>query len=325
MKKLLLLSLSILGFQASAQISTRSVAKAIEPTQSTVYDSTKNFMGANPKAYVGQQLYVLPVSEILRQYGYEHFVVDYKKPTLANKDNTYKCCDSYGSKYEALQGKYFSVVSFIPHPQAADPSHSYESKSFLKLEPKGGGDPIYFEYDSRYEHTFPFLVVGFFEKQKKTEIGKGFGLRGRNWVSNKELLPSDINTGAPVTQFDAGLEWRCIDVAVEERFFRPAYILQNAKKEQLALPIAAITRGDYHFAFPASVAEAYKKSFGADMWSTIVAGKARIGMTKAQATLAWGKPDSINETITAAGRHEQWVYKSVGYLTFDGDKLTAIQ
>lgn len=38
----------------------------------------------------------------------------------------------------------------------------------------------------------------------------------------------------------------------------------------------------------------------------------------------WGKPDGINETLTAHGRHEQWVYQG-GYLYFDSGKLTSIQ
>lgn len=38
------------------------------------------------------------------------------------------------------------------------------------------------------------------------------------------------------------------------------------------------------------------------------ARKVAVGMTAEQARLAWGKPETINNTITQAGRSEQWVY-----------------
>jgi hypothetical protein len=46
-------------------------------------------------------------------------------------------------------------------------------------------------------------------------------------------------------------------------------------------------------------------------------GGASIGMTKAQVHAScWGKPKSINATITSRGTREQWVY-SGSYLYFD--------
>jgi uncharacterized Zn finger protein len=51
-----------------------------------------------------------------------------------------------------------------------------------------------------------------------------------------------------------------------------------------------------------------------------------IGMTKEDVLASsWGKPKSINTTITAYGRREQWVYGSGNYLYFNDDKLTSIQ
>jgi hypothetical protein len=50
-----------------------------------------------------------------------------------------------------------------------------------------------------------------------------------------------------------------------------------------------------------------------------------IGMTAEQIRKSsWGKPRSINETITAAGKHEQWVYGG-GYLYLENGVLTSIQ
>jgi hypothetical protein len=51
----------------------------------------------------------------------------------------------------------------------------------------------------------------------------------------------------------------------------------------------------------------------------------RIGMTAEEVRKSsWGKPTSINETITAGGKHEQWVYGG-GHLYIENGVLTSIQ
>lgn len=50
-----------------------------------------------------------------------------------------------------------------------------------------------------------------------------------------------------------------------------------------------------------------------------------IGMTTDQVLAAWGRPKSINETITAAGKSEQWVYGTGQHLLFENGVLSAIQ
>ncbi|MGY3366129.1 hypothetical protein ACVWZL_003254 [Bradyrhizobium sp. GM2.4] len=51
-----------------------------------------------------------------------------------------------------------------------------------------------------------------------------------------------------------------------------------------------------------------------------------VGMSKADVLgSSWGKPTSVNTTITAYGRHEQWVYHGSNYLYFQNERLTSIQ
>jgi hypothetical protein len=57
----------------------------------------------------------------------------------------------------------------------------------------------------------------------------------------------------------------------------------------------------------------------------VLDGTVYIGMNKEQAIASWGKPDDINTTITAYGRHEQWCYDGGSYLYFDKGVLTTIQ
>lgn len=56
-----------------------------------------------------------------------------------------------------------------------------------------------------------------------------------------------------------------------------------------------------------------------------------IGMPSSHVVASWGKPDRINNTITAYGRSAQWVYgytfsyKKQTYVYFEDEKVTAIQ
>ena len=49
-----------------------------------------------------------------------------------------------------------------------------------------------------------------------------------------------------------------------------------------------------------------------------------LGMTKEEAILSIGKPNSINETVGTYGKHEQWVYDD-RYLYFENGKLSSYQ
>ncbi len=57
---------------------------------------------------------------------------------------------------------------------------------------------------------------------------------------------------------------------------------------------------------------------------TIKKQKIRLGMTKDQVLLSWGKPKNINRTVTLHGAKEQWVYDKQ-YLYFEDGNLAAYQ
>lgn len=66
-------------------------------------------------------------------------------------------------------------------------------------------------------------------------------------------------------------------------------------------------------------------NWSANAWAHIEGGEVWVGMTKAQAQLAWGEPDSVNRTTTRRGVLEQWVYGSRSYLYFADGVLTSYQ
>jgi len=108
----------------------------------------QNFPGKDVELLVGKDIKVLPKAESLQEYGYKGF---YKDSKLKKK---YACCQSYNSKYKALENKIFKVVSFEPYANSIG-----TNKFKLQIENEETG-LIYFDYSSEYEHSFPFEVIG---------------------------------------------------------------------------------------------------------------------------------------------------------------------
>lgn len=303
------------------QITTTKVVPKIEQNDSTPYDNTKNFLGENVRQYIGQELYLNGKSESSRKYGYDGFLIDYRNTSSLDKSNVYKCCDSFNSRYNDLVGRYFVVLDVIKHPKAAESEYLYGKVSFLKLQEKESKNVLFFKYDSQFEHTFPFIVVGYFNRLKQDQIGRSYILRGKNWISSEPM--ADIKTGKPVSNFVAGAKWKVVDVSVEEKYYSLSLILENEKGEQI--PLGVDRTGDYYiFAVESVKAEQFRKEFGDENWQRILEGKIKIGMTKMMCELSWGKPKKVNETISAGKKTEQWIYED-NYLYFDNGVLVTMQ
>lgn len=56
----------------------------------------------------------------------------------------------------------------------------------------------------------------------------------------------------------------------------------------------------------------------------ILAKKVGLGMSTDDVIASWGKPDHVNTTVTAYGKHEQWVYGNT-YVYFEDGRLTSYQ
>jgi hypothetical protein len=155
--RLSLITVFLWGMDVEAQISITSSADP-QPKPVAPYDSMRNFLGTDYLQYEGQEFYVIPLPESLRQYGFEGFILECRKTSPPDDSNVFACCSSFNSKYEALAGKYFKVLEVVRSTDMGMPC--------LKLECKDSKEVVYFKYDVYSEMTFPFLVVGYFEKQR---------------------------------------------------------------------------------------------------------------------------------------------------------------
>jgi hypothetical protein len=322
MKLILILLITAAALTSTlGQITTTKVATKTAKINNSTYDSLENFLGKNVQQYIGQELYLPGKAETLREYGYEDFLTDYREKKPLDPKPVYKCCDSYNSKYDSLNGKYFKVLDAIYDPQLEEDESLFGPKYFIKLQEKESKDTVYFKYNSSSQYSFPFVVVGFYKKAKSKYIGTKYILRGRNWVeSNSEMY--DIQTGKPVN-ISPSTTWKCVDFTIEEKYYELSLILENSNNERLAYSLDNLLKGTY-FVFPKNKADKYKEKFGAENWNLIIAGKVKVGMTKEMCELSWGQPKKINQTITQGKKNEQYVYKE-NYLYFNNGLLTAIQ
>tara|TARA_R110002111_G_scaffold239342_1_gene300992 strand:+ start:82 stop:1047 length:966 start_codon:yes stop_codon:yes gene_type:complete len=318
---------------ATSQITKTKIAKKEESKITEPYDSIQNFLGKDVYKYMNQDLYLIEKSESLRKYGYRGFLtsykrVDYSKMTRkemyeASKPNAnvYKCCDSYNSKYEELKAKYFKVIDIHKHPRAEESQYIYGKEYYLELVEKESKDTLYYEYDSEFKHSFPFLVVGFYEKQKEKLNGQEFVFKD-NTLNVSSGSGLDIKTGEPIT-IKTGDKWKFKDLTIEEKYYTLAIVVENSAGETTTVSYDT-TFDDRNYAFTAKEADKLTVKFGAGNFEIILQGKVKIGMTKEMCKLSWGEPNDINRTISSGRNSEQWVYDD-NYLYFDGNKLTTIQ
>lgn len=296
-------------FASFGQISMTSVVekKIIVPVY---YDSMRNFLRQDYSQYVGQELYLVPKHEDLRKYGYDGFVKDINLDPY-NKKNIYKCCDGYNSKYDELEGQYFVVDEAISSP------NPFSSHAFLKLTVKETGENVFYKYSIEYEHSFPFLVVGFYEKQKKV------------FVNNKVLIRPypKIDGGSPNDIYDIATGNRieliqedyltCLDITIDTKHFRPSFLLKTDSGERFLFPLYSRFQNIVRI-FTEEEVKNYIQRFGLANWNVILQEKVVIGFTEEMTMISWGAPDKINKSSDG----DQWVYDGQ-YLYFENDNLTS--
>lgn len=322
MRKQLLLFGLIISLQTYSQISTTKVIEQKDETSEASYDSLKNFLGNDVYKYIGQELYLKGMSESLRKFGYRDFIKNYKyEGHYLKYEYIYKCCASngQGSKYDQLNSKYFKVLDVYKHPKAETYGELY-NYYYLKLQEKESNEILYFNYSPVFDISFPFIVVGFYEKLKKTAIGKKYVFA----TDRIDKETKDITTGKPIIN-NIGEIWECIDVTIDEKYFDLSLVLKNKIGQKIMFSYDIVTEiNKWVGVFTINQSIKYKNKFGVANWNTILQGKVKIGMTKEMCKLSWGQPQDINETITSGRKSEQWVY-SDNYLYFDNGVVTAMQ
>lgn len=276
------------------------------------YDSTANYLGDNVAQYTGQELWLksLPLNQ--RELGYSNFILNYKKSADLNEEkNIYKCCDGYNSKYEDLTNKHFFVEQVFKNAQKNKNTGEKEERIFLKLREIASGDIVYYYYEGLSEYSFPFVVMGYLQKQKNSLVGDQF-------VFASEILDyaMDLKTDKGIKPI-LGQNWKCIDITVDNKNSELSMIVENQKKQQIAVPLSAYTNKQLpRKVYTAKEGADMNKRFGVYNYHRVLQRKIASNMTKEMCKMSWGEPIDIVKSSNT----EKWVYPQDN-ITFRGNKI----
>ncbi len=285
-----------------------------QQTITVPYDSTANFLGKNAMAYTGQELFLKGLSKSSQAYGYNGFIINYKKDDdlLNDEKNIYKPNENYSSRYEDMAHKYFHVLEVIKHPNTKTDKAAYEDDFYLKLQELSSGDIVYYKYNTNSEYTFPFIVRGYFEKQRQIRTGKEYVLSDDILKISRNLI-----TRAAVP-FTTGQTWKCADVNIDNSTNELSLVLES-KGVKTTVPYSIFDSVDgIKKIYTADEAKELTRKYNVNNFRRILQNKIRTGMTKDMARLAWGEPQDIKKN----GNTETWTYPA-GSLTFNGDKIVS--
>lgn len=308
-KTLLIAVLALLSYSIFAQKNKKQEIDILP------YDSTRNFLGKDVLQYTGQELFLKGLDKPSQKYGYSGFILKYKKDDdiLNDEKNIYKPNDNYNSRYEDLAGKYFQILEVLNHPKAKSNKQDYADDYYLKLQEKSSGDVLFYKYNIDSEYTFPFIVTGFFLKQKTIQTGKEY------------VLPDDIlkmsrnlSTGKALS-FTTGQTWKCTDLTIDNTNNELSLILESKGGLKTAIPYSLLNNNEgIKKVYTVTEANELTKKYNANNFRRILQNKIRVGMTKDMTRLAWGEPTEVVKN----GNTEQWFYPA-GQLNFRGDKIVS--
>jgi len=276
------------------------------------FDSVVNFLGTDVNKYVGQELILIEKNPEDRDLGYPGF---YNTPE-SSVENVYKSTPQYYTNYADVAGKSFTVLEAVKH--SAAPGEFFENgKCFLKLKQKDSGNIVFFEYNSFNPHSFPFVVAGFFEKQKKLCTGRQLVYSDYNIKSF--AAKNDVETGK-VIGFITGQIWKCVDVRILPGSHDVMLILQDVIGQKISMPF-----GVKYFSL--SESDNYRKRFGEATYKRVLQGSLNLGMTKEMCKLSIGDPYSVKGVLQHGTdrKKELWHYDDGRDLYFDNDMLVDIQ
>lgn len=307
---IILQSLTFMTFKAKAAIEAHTLP----------YDSIHNYVGADPQQYIGQQLCVKGLPDNSQKLGYDGFVINYKKDDviLNDRKNVYKVGDGYSTQYDALVGRCFNVVDVIAHPQTKNNPKEYARYSYLKLQDQSIGETVYYRYDSQGSNlSFPFIVIGFYEKRQQQLINK-------TYIFSQKALgnPVNVNNNQAVKHNAQGMQWKCFGVTLDPQKYLLSLLLQNSYAERIIVPYEIVDpySDGGQKAYTVEEYNTYLKKFGKINFNNVLNNVVKTGMTKEMCRLAWGDPLEM----TKNGTVETWNYSS-GTLVFRANVLSRIQ
>jgi|GEM_PF-1447509 hypothetical protein len=296
-----------------AQIKSFSAAKPIikEKEHKITYDSTTNFVGKNAEALVGQELYIIPQPENEQKYGYTSFYTDYEK----TESNT-----AYTETYELYAGKTYIVEEVLPRAKDNSGVKIFGQEfPVLKLKEKDSDKIYYFVFENDSPKGLPFVIMGFYEKEKKRCVGKQIVIKkDKNpWETNfkeKEVPMYDVRTGLEV-KIDPNIPWTVQEFIIDQDHGTLAYLVTNDKGETLTIRSTDINdyrrrTGPSVLWYDDNLKEIHAKK--QKQYNDIMKCEVSVGMTQDMVLFSWGAPKKKSESSYS----DSWFYDAGQILIF---------
>lgn len=271
MKKVLAFIMVLLPLALCAQVRVVTPPETEKPV--IKYDSINNIPRFYIEGFLGQELYLPPRPDHLKEYGYQDI---YR--TEHNHTGSIPCDEIAGHTFKVTDIKRGENVTYF---------------YYLKLEDEETGTPYYYTY-SLTQTSWNFITLGYKAKYEATNKGKEF-------VALRIIVEKDINTGKLVDK-DRGSIWTFQEIVASEKDGM-SYLFTNKDGEAVAMNTYCI--GDMK---PKAEIDKLRKKYGPRMCDLAVQGTIKVGMPADLVKIAKGEPRTINR----ASYGEQWVYGEYG-------------
>lgn len=287
------------------------------PSINTNYDSLSNFLKGNYNQYIGQTLTIIPSAGEYKKESYSGFIKDPNKSRYS-KSNIYSASKKVksindGTPYDDLVDRYFEVIDVV----------KVMGITYLKLQDELNEEIIYFDYKPDYEHTFPFIIKGYFEKQRNLLINKVYYARTSKLNHFSHYTQNTTDILGNEFKADIGSEWEIIDVLAQESNLSSKILLKMRGMDSEIYVVKDLMK-EYDVV-EKELYEPIKNLYDDDIFNKVLRHLYYIGWDTYLVRLSIGNPNKINTTYSNGAKSEQWVYGDGRYLYFNEGKLTAIQ
>lgn len=267
--------------------------------------------------WVGKKFIFLEKNKRLQEFGYDLHLNKNFYSYRDSYDSDLEVNTTYNLKYSRFVGKTITVVN-VEEGTVGNIYVFEEDSTGLKLY----GQP----YNGHIDGIAPLLDI---DRAKKRWMGKTL------YSKEREINTYDEETGEYGTvKVKIGIPLKVIDIwwgldsvwpiwiIVETKTGEKGYINTKFSWTNVYSDWWTDARPWEDDFFEFNPKQKYKWSN--DVWELIDKQKVKIGMTKEQIILSWGKPKEMNKDIYKSGTHEQWIYEGQ-YLYLENGKLTSMQ
>ncbi|GAA0543269.1 hypothetical protein GCM10009415_26760 [Chitinophaga japonensis] len=302
------------------------------PTTPQRYDSSSRYIDVDHIGLLkGQALYFPPRIE---KADYEHIYQSYLEKSVYQPG-----ADPRLSRYDAIAGKYFRIHDIVERKEIYDDNrtHSNSHPYYFKLKDKTGGNAIYYHITTNgikthsFSPTYPFIIVGLYEKIKKDWLNKVIVL-----VDSYKKNFTDRITKQPISVL-TGERWTCTDVVVapytEELTYNNehliALILKSDHGTEIMVNHSWLTDENVNSRSPRiyyteAEASEYEHKLGQKHWLAMLTRTPQIGMSPEMCRLMFGP--AKDEALSAVKNKQILVQRYWNYiLQFENGKLKAIR